>query len=60
MKTLACAAMGMDCDFVAKGETEEEVIEQMSKHGQEKHAEAMKGMDMEEMVNTMKAKIVDA
>ena len=52
--------MGMDCDFVAKGETEEEVIEQMSKHGQEKHAEAMKGMDMEEMVNTLKAKIVDA
>jgi predicted small metal-binding protein len=48
MKTLACRDMGMDCDFVAKGMTEEEVLEKTMKHGMEVHKEKM-----DEMMKTM-------
>ena len=33
MKTLSCRDAGCDCDYVAKGETEEEVIRDAAQHG---------------------------
>jgi len=35
--TLACRDAGVDCDFVAKGETEEEVLAKGVKHVKEVH-----------------------
>ena len=35
--TLACRDAGVDCDFVARGETEEEVLARGTKHVKEVH-----------------------
>ena len=35
--TLACKDAGVACDFVARGETEEEVLEEGKKHVKEVH-----------------------
>jgi predicted small metal-binding protein len=44
MKTFACKDLGMDCDFVAKGETVEEVSRKAMEHGQKVHGEVLKKM----------------
>lgn len=36
-KTLRCRDVGVDCDFVAKGETEDEIMEQAARHAREEH-----------------------
>ena len=38
MKEFACKDMGMDCDFVATGETVEDVMQQAFAHAQVAHA----------------------
>ena len=35
--TLACRDAGVDCDFVARGETEEKVLAESVKHVKEEH-----------------------
>ncbi len=35
--TLACKDFGVDCLYVARGETKEEVIQKVSKHAKEVH-----------------------
>lgn len=42
--------MGGSDDFVAKGETEQEVMDMMEKHVKEMHAEMMKGKSEEKMM----------
>lgn len=37
MKTFYCKDLGMTCDFVAQGETEEEILEKAATHGKEAH-----------------------
>ena len=62
MKTLSCKDMGMDDGFVAKGETEEEVMMKMQQHAKEMHADMMAGMSEKEMMKMqedMKMKIKD-
>lgn len=60
MKMLSCAAMGdATCGFVAKGETDQEVMDMMVAHVKEKHPEKMEGMNMEEMNSMMMSKIQD-
>ncbi len=39
-KTVNCRDVGVDCDFVAKGETEQEVLKQCAEHARTAH-----GMD---------------
>ncbi|MFI5323290.1 MAG: DUF1059 domain-containing protein [Thermodesulfobacteriota bacterium] len=39
-KVLRCRDVGVDCDFEAKGDTAEEIMNQAAKHAKEKH-----GMD---------------
>jgi predicted small metal-binding protein len=54
--------MGMDDGFVAKGETEEEVMMKMDQHAKEMHADMMAGKSEEEMMQMkemMKMKIKD-
>lgn len=36
-KTMSCKDVGPDCDFVARGESEEEVMSQVAAHARDKH-----------------------
>jgi len=36
-KILSCRDVGVDCDFVAKGDTEEEILEQCAEHARNDH-----------------------
>jgi len=36
-KTFSCKDTGADCDFVAKGETEQEVLQQCAEHAKAAH-----------------------
>ena len=36
-KVLRCRDVGMDCDFVARGETEEEILKQAAEHAGATH-----------------------
>ena len=36
-KVVTCRAVGVDCDFVARGETEQDVLEQCAEHGRKEH-----------------------
>jgi predicted small metal-binding protein len=38
MKRLACRDIGLDCDYIVKGEIEEEVIRNAVQHAWEIHA----------------------
>jgi len=54
MKTLACIDMepSLNCDYVAKAETDEGVIKDLTAHGMSAHPETMekmKGMSEEEV-----------
>jgi predicted small metal-binding protein len=39
-KTVSCREVGIDCDFVATGATEEEVLEQCAVHARQDHGMA--------------------
>lgn len=59
---LSCKDMGANDDFVAKGETEDEVMMKMEQHAREMHPEKMEGMSEEEMTKMkedMRMKIRD-
>ncbi len=57
MKTLACMDMGVDCKYVAKAPTQEEVMQKSMDHVQKVHpdklAEMMKTMSEDEMKEQM-------
>ena len=36
-KIVSCREVGVDCDFVAKGETEQEVLQQCAEHARQAH-----------------------
>jgi predicted small metal-binding protein len=36
-KTVSCRDVGMDCDFVAKGETAEDILQQCAEHARKDH-----------------------
>ncbi|MBI2582754.1 DUF1059 domain-containing protein [Candidatus Azambacteria bacterium] len=59
MKELKCRDLGMDCDQVMHGETEDAVMEEAKKHGMEAHG--MTEADMTpEMMEKMHSHIHDA
>ena len=49
-KVLKCKDVGMDCDFVARGDTEEEVLKQAAEHAGAAHG-------MTEMSDEVVAKV---
>jgi len=62
MKMLSCKDMGGSDDFVAKGETKQEIMDKMAAHAKEAHPEMMEGKSEEEkmkMMEMMKEKIKD-
>ena len=58
MLKFSCKDLGMDCDFVATGETVEEVKQKAFAHAGVVHAEMMKGMNEAELAQL--AKTVEA
>ncbi|HBB37473.1 MAG: hypothetical protein UX02_C0001G0375 [Candidatus Moranbacteria bacterium GW2011_GWC1_45_18] len=54
MKTLSCKDLGMDDGFVAKGVSEDEVMDKMMMHVKEMHPDMMKGKSEEEMMEMKK------
>lgn len=63
MLTFACKDTGVDCDFVATGETVEEVKEKTFAHAGVVHAELLKSMTEEqlaELTRTVEANIKNA
>jgi predicted small metal-binding protein len=36
-KVVTCRDIGVDCDFVAKGETEQEILQQCAEHARKAH-----------------------
>ncbi len=49
-KVLRCKDIGMDCDFVARGETEEEILKLAAEHAGTTH-------DMQEIPDEVLAKV---
>jgi predicted small metal-binding protein len=63
MKMLSCRDMGSGDDFVAKGNTEQEVMDKMMEHVKEMHPGKMEGMSEDEkmkMMDMAKMKMKDA
>ena len=59
---LSCKDMGMSDDFVAKGETKEEVMGKMTEHAMTEHKDMMDKMsdtEKEEMKKKMEEKMKD-
>jgi len=50
MLKFACKDIGVDCDFVARGETVEEVKEKAFAHAGVVHAEILKSMTEEQRI----------
>ncbi|MFA5945806.1 MAG: DUF1059 domain-containing protein [Patescibacteria group bacterium] len=60
MKTLSCKDMGVvDCEFVTRGSTAEDVKTMLTEHALAKHADKMAGADLASMDAMMMAKMQD-
>ncbi|MFY9794452.1 MAG: DUF1059 domain-containing protein [Candidatus Nitrosopolaris sp.] len=55
MKTLSCRDAGCDCNYVAKGETEEDVLRDAAQHGMKEHGKTAK--DMTQMQDNLRTAI---
>jgi predicted small metal-binding protein len=55
--TLACRDLGTDCPYVARGETEEELMADMVKHAKEVHSYTDEQLKDPEMMKKVKAAI---
>jgi predicted small metal-binding protein len=55
MKRLACRDVGLDCEFVMDGSTEEDILNKANDHAWKVHA-----IKPEEMASEMKVKIRDS
>lgn len=56
VKSFACRDIGMSCDFTASAETEQKLMDKITKHAREAHK--MRKIDSK-MMSTVKAAIVD-
>ena len=50
MKEIRCRDAGVDCDFVVRGQTEEELFKKAAEHGRNDH-------NMQEISEALKAKM---
>ena len=56
----ACRDVGVTCDFIAKGETEEELLEQVAKHAKEVHGYTDEQLNDPEMMKKVKSAVKQA
>ena len=59
-KMLACRELGMDCDFVARGETEEDLMRVGAEHGRQVHAMTDEQMSDPQLQQRIRSLIRDA
>ena len=59
MKTLSCREAGCECDYIAKGETEEEVMKDAADHRIKEHGKKEEE-DMSQMKEMLRALIHDS
>ncbi len=60
MKTLSCKDIGTPtCDFVAVGETDDEVLDKMMDHAEMEHPENLQKMSEDDMRAKMQSQIKD-
>jgi len=63
-KQLTCRDLGMDCDYVVKGENREDVMKGAMEHATEVHPEMLATIttpeQMEQMQGLVESKIMDA
>lgn len=55
--TFACKDIGVDCPYVARGETEEEILADIAKHAKEVHGYTDEQIKDPEMIKKVKAAI---
>jgi len=58
-KTFTCRDVGVDCPYIARGETEEELMADLSKHAKEVHGYTDEQLNDPEMIKKVKAAIKD-
>ena len=58
-KTFNCRDVGVDCSYVARGETEEAVMADAAKHAKEVHGYTDEQLNDPEMIKKVKAAIKD-
>ena len=58
-KTMACRDLGVDCSYVARGETEEKLMADVAKHAKEVHGYTEEQLEDPEMMKKVKAAIKD-
>ena len=46
-KVISCRSVGIDCDFEARGETVEEVLQKCAEHGRQEHGMTEIPQDLE-------------
>lgn len=49
-KMVSCREVGVDCDFIAKGNTEQEVLQQCAEHARKEHGMTELPADLAEKV----------
>ncbi|HEX9754982.1 MAG TPA: DUF1059 domain-containing protein [Gemmatimonadales bacterium] len=49
-KVLYCRDLGMDCDFVARGETDDEILRKAEEHAERVHGMSEVSPDMEDKI----------
>ncbi len=52
-KQLSCRDFGVDCDFIARGDSEEEVIKKASDHGCRVHNKCESSPEMEKKMRSL-------
>jgi len=53
MKSLSCREAGCDCDYIALGQTEEEIMGKLREHGMREHGKTEE--DMMQMKDKLKS-----
>ena len=56
-KTFTCRDVGVDCPYVARGETEEDLMADVIKHGKEVHGYTDEQLSDPEMMKKVKSAI---
>ena len=49
-KVMKCRAVGLDCDFVARGENDEQIMTQVAEHAKKDHGMQTISQDVAEKV----------
>ncbi len=52
-KVIRCKEAGMDCDFVARGQSDDEVMRVAAEHGKQKHGMAQITPDLQQKIRSL-------